>query len=193
MRRSTRAGGLVAGATGIRSPAVATIAGRRSRPRRRAGVFEHAERGIPIEDAERPDTRPDDACAPGCRDRSARSSGPWSMPKLCSRASGKTASLRQIAPRRSSSASGSEQEAVAPPRERAQQPRAPGGVRVRIVGSAGRACRARTRAATRARAAAGISRRRTRSTSARGADRQHGRELVVGAVGEPAPGQPVDP
>ena len=125
---------------------------RRPRPRRprrlRRRRARHPDRGSRAGRS----TRPEIVCARMPATESARSTGPCSMPMLCSRASGKIASLRQIAPRRISSASGRSRKPLRF-HESGRSERARRGVFVYGSSAFGSEdARARRRAATRSRA-----------------------------------------
>ena len=108
--------------------------------------------------------------------------GRAARPRACARSRRAAAAARR----------GTRQEAVAPPRQRPQQPRPPRGVRVRVVRPRAEHAVLERRAATRPRAASGSSRRSTRSTSARvptGSTVVNWSRLV--SV-DAAPGEPVD-
>ena len=139
----------------------------------------------------RPGTRPVIVCARMLATESARSSGPCSMPMLCSRASGKTASLRQIDAAAQQERVGQEQEAVALPRQRAQQTSAARGVRVRILRLGAEDAVLEHERPLALGQARHEQAQHALDVGAR-ADRQHGRELVVGAVGESATREAVD-
>ena len=159
--------------------------------RRGFGVLEHPERGIPIEDREPPGDASGDRVRPDARDRQ-RAIAPAPARCRCS-AGGRGGRSRACA--RSRPDAGAARPAAGGSRCASTTAAAAaargGGCWCTDPRASGRGCRARTRAATRSRAGPAEQAQHALDVGSR-ADRQHGRELVVRAVGETSAREPVD-